>query len=507
VDNGKVLTELEEVVNILEEKFKELNIELSEDDLIEEAEGILYGDYYVVDSAYYNEEEYPNVYITGQGTIIDMSEVEFMVGMKAEELAYDNDETDNIEEQARTINEAPDQFGLPTDEELDAEEQRMKEELDKAMADKRSQRDTARQSAQAKAGEEKARLARVQELLSNLPENPTLEDLFDAFVPQEGHADTLGGEIVRAMNKIGYRWFNDGDYFYRGYGKETAGPAAAFLADQTNEKISDFLESIPDTVYESSDEEETYEYLLGQLEDMILDFVLDSDVLIQPNEYDMLEWDGDSWSDLEPKQEYDFEISDDVMEYVESGYINTWDIIDYFNDQVIPANGQYDNITVDTPWGNGDRHLNLLVNHQGLQEVQDWLYNGVEAFWEDYLESLKEEYGEPTDNEEDDMFEESKQEESYANGPQYLATKGSTAGPKIGTWMPRKASYDQIIDYLSDLGGHLNYNVTALKEDELPKFKDKMTEVLKQAIRKYGKDSDEANSVRSLRNYLIALGY
>jgi hypothetical protein len=73
--------------------------------------------------------------------------------------------------------------------------------------------------------------------------------------------------------------------------------------------------------------------------------------------------------------------------------------------------------------------------------------------------------------------------------------------------MPRKASYDQIIDYLSDLGGHLNYNVTALKEDELPKFKDKMTEVLKQAIRKYGKDSDEANSVRSLRNYLIALGY
>jgi hypothetical protein len=51
------------------------------------------------------------------------------------------------------------------------------------------------------------------------------------LMPARGPADTLEGEMLRAVNKIVYRYYNDGDYWYQGYGCETAGPAAAFLSD------------------------------------------------------------------------------------------------------------------------------------------------------------------------------------------------------------------------------------------------------------------------------------
>jgi hypothetical protein len=53
--------------------------------------------------------------------------------------------------------------------------------------------------------------------------------LFDKLVPGEGPAATVEGEMLRAINRIGYRYLNDGDYFWRGYGTETAGPQHAYL--------------------------------------------------------------------------------------------------------------------------------------------------------------------------------------------------------------------------------------------------------------------------------------
>ena len=58
-----------------------------------------------------------------------------------------------------------------------------------------------------------------------------ISDLFDKLVPGSGNADTVEGEIIRALNRIIYRWGNDGDLFWSGYGAETAGPAMEFLTD------------------------------------------------------------------------------------------------------------------------------------------------------------------------------------------------------------------------------------------------------------------------------------
>jgi len=53
--------------------------------------------------------------------------------------------------------------------------------------------------------------------------------LFGKLVPVSGNAGTMEGEMLRAINKIVYRHYNDGDYFFTGYGCETAGPAHSFL--------------------------------------------------------------------------------------------------------------------------------------------------------------------------------------------------------------------------------------------------------------------------------------
>ena len=83
---------------------------------------------------------------------------------------------------------------------------------------------------------EKAELIEKYEgLFDRLPENPTLEELHDALVPRMGQADSLAGEIVRAMMRILWRDYNDGDVFYYDYGRETAGPSAAFIYEYVPE--------------------------------------------------------------------------------------------------------------------------------------------------------------------------------------------------------------------------------------------------------------------------------
>ena len=65
-------------------------------------------------------------------------------------------------------------------------------------------------------------------ILEEKPMNKALMDRvntrFEELVPLEGKADTLAGEIVRAISRIGYRFYNDGDQVGVGYGKQTCNP-------------------------------------------------------------------------------------------------------------------------------------------------------------------------------------------------------------------------------------------------------------------------------------------
>ena len=70
----------------------------------------------------------------------------------------------------------------------------------------------------------------IKEFIGDATEE-RISALFDKLVPGSGNADTVEGEIIRALNRIIYRWGNDGDLFWSGYGAETAGPAMEFLTD------------------------------------------------------------------------------------------------------------------------------------------------------------------------------------------------------------------------------------------------------------------------------------
>lgn len=42
-------------------------------------------------------------------------------------------------------------------------------------------------------------------------DNDKFNELYEKYIPSMGKADTLGGEILRSINRIVYRYYNDGD--------------------------------------------------------------------------------------------------------------------------------------------------------------------------------------------------------------------------------------------------------------------------------------------------------
>ena len=57
----------------------------------------------------------------------------------------------------------------------------------------------------------------------------SVEELRDKYVPSMGAAETLGGEMIRALDRITYRYYNDGDKVDEGYGIETVNGSYRFL--------------------------------------------------------------------------------------------------------------------------------------------------------------------------------------------------------------------------------------------------------------------------------------
>lgn len=60
-----------------------------------------------------------------------------------------------------------------------------------------------------------------------------LDKLFKETVPAKGTSETIEGEMVRAISFIWYRYYNDGDYFFSGYGKEVLKSSVDWLKEQS----------------------------------------------------------------------------------------------------------------------------------------------------------------------------------------------------------------------------------------------------------------------------------
>jgi hypothetical protein len=150
----------------------------------------------------------------------------------------------------------------------------------------------------------------------NTKDGKDIEDYFNELVPPSGKAGTVNGEIVRAANRIGYRWYNDGDKFYEDYGTETAGPAMAFLVKhgEIDGQIQDAFRRIERAVVGTNSDEE-YEKFLEELFTLAVDHVIKipntkSDVDYS-TKYDSDyedEEDDDAWGydDYEDEEDFDY---------------------------------------------------------------------------------------------------------------------------------------------------------------------------------------------------------
>ena len=141
-----------------------------------------------------------------------------------------------------------------------------------------------------------------------------LDALFDELVPMSGMTGNLAGEMVRAVSRIGYRFFNDGDHVGIGYGKETCNPAARFLIKKAPKEIADLVAALWGMYSEDG-----YEAVLDVLVGKVADYVAENpDLRGQPSE-DM--WDfrdkdedvDDSWE--EEEDEYWEEPEDEEEDY------------------------------------------------------------------------------------------------------------------------------------------------------------------------------------------------
>ncbi|MBR3503777.1 MAG: hypothetical protein IKO07_05985 [Clostridia bacterium] len=135
-----------------------------------------------------------------------------------------------------------------------------------------------------------------------------LNALSDELVPASGKCDSLAGELVRATERIGYRFFNDGDQIGIGYGKETCNPAARFLIRKATKEIADLVAGLWGMASEAG-----YEAVLDILVGKVADHIEAHPELREQPTPDM--WDfydehedvDDSWEEDEEEDNYNEE--------------------------------------------------------------------------------------------------------------------------------------------------------------------------------------------------------
>lgn len=220
------------------------------------------------------------------------------------------------------------------------------------------------------------------------------ETAFDLLVPESGNCETVAGEMIRAMMRLLYRDYNDGDLFYEGYGLETAAPAASYLME--NGYWDEF-----EVILNKELRDDDYTDALEQIKDKIIQDILDGDTLTQLNNDDMLSYSTDWIEENQPK--YDFELSVDndiVLQHIENNNCDSWKLKDYV-EEVLSWESETRDAEIETPWSHYDTSITVTnLTKDGLERLEEIVRHG--HVWDDLAEQLSEEFGDPFEYEEDE---------------------------------------------------------------------------------------------------------
>ena len=203
---------------------------------------------------------------------------------------------------------------------------------------------------------------------------------FNNLVPASGKADTKAGELIRAMMRLLYRDYNDGDIYFSGYGIESCGPAATYLVDNGFDSLINFADEHrdPDIFFDDEQFEKDYTNFLNELADEVIDVIRDNpNLLIEENTEDMLDCSSETWKEFERLYDYTIELNYSIQQLIDDeiislddleNEISTWD---YCRD-------------VEQEWGQ-------LVIKDLTRDEYDMVYEKMDDWLEEYAEQFNEE--------------------------------------------------------------------------------------------------------------------
>lgn len=216
-----------------------------------------------------------------------------------------------------------------------------------------------------------------------------IDAIFQEYVPGSGKADNLGGEYARAMMKIYYRWFNDGDKFYEGYGIETCGSAAQLLYSD----VPDVDDAMLDTANSGRQDDNYYQSRLDYIAQLVIDYAIDNPNIFNEPAVDMYDSDPIDIKDMETKYEYEPDVSGDIETYIDNDCIS-WEDVRSFLDNLTSTYGGY----VES-WAR-DGFTIVDLSKDEYDEWEDRFYDELMAYLDD-LEQEYPNYGMSDDDEED----------------------------------------------------------------------------------------------------------
>jgi hypothetical protein len=264
----------------------------------------------------------------------------------------------------------------------------------KGMAAQTKRDADAKAAEEARAREFAANKEKYKDLISRAQaeedSEKVLDILFEELVPSKGKADTVAGELVRAMMRILYRDYNDGDLFYEGYGIETCGGSVAYLISMIESLHNKF-----GYISERQLEDDAYTAALNQICNEVCEHIFTDDSVWQTNEDDSRsdKWDrvyaADYQSGWEPEYDYDFQIPPTIQKYIDAGHI----IEQEFIDQIEMAIEGHWGIKYDSIEDGWSGYINITgLNRESYDELESW---GMweDSSWSDYIDELVDEYG------------------------------------------------------------------------------------------------------------------
>lgn len=209
-------------------------------------------------------------------------------------------------------------------------------------------------------------------------------DLFDEFVPGEGAADTMGGEIIRAVNRVIYRWENDGDKFNQGYGLETCASDAAFLAENTDSKIEKIIAGAAELDPGAPDE--LYSAAMEKLEEAVIEYLANNPEVFGEDSIDSREFDSyliDEWNEMSHSLEYEPDTSGEYLDrLIEADCVNYDDV-----DQLLCDWAEYDMGGEVNRWAQDA----WTITNLDIDQFNEWNDN-FERWWNQTLDEWMNEY-------------------------------------------------------------------------------------------------------------------